>query len=283
MIEADTTSGKYWRKCGEEALAHNVKGVIIIGAHWECLGDKLEVATNPNPGKSPCPFVDPKLWTTWKPNPDSLTAERCIKLLAEEGYNVSGNSTTEWHHDVFMVLIRMFPEASTCPPTTVLSTNARYDPHYHVKIGATLRRLRHEGFLFIGSGGAVHNLYRNIWGDMLRYRDSLGQRQAPASWALEFRQATEDAITRNSGPDVRAALIRLMKHPSYREAHATDEHFIPALFCAGVAGDWEDAGHKNVLGAESWELTNMCNSQYTFGEYSYGSIEGGAEVSAGAN
>lgn len=270
MIEADTTSGEYWKKCGDEALAHKVKGIIIMGAHWECFGDKLEVATNPSPSKTPCPYVNPALWTTWQLNPDLPTAERCIKTLAEEGFNVSGNSTTEWHHDVFMVLIRMFPDASTCPPTTVISSNARYDPYYHVKIGATLRHLRHEGYLFIGTGGAVHNLYRNVWGDMLRYRDSLGQEVPPGSWALDFRQATEDAITKNSGPSLRTALVRLMKHPSFREAHATDEHYIPALFVAGATGDWEDVGSENTLGAESWELTNMCNSQYTLGSYDEG-------------
>jgi aromatic ring-opening dioxygenase catalytic subunit (LigB family) len=274
MLSADTTSGKYWRKCGEEALKNNVKGIVIIGAHWEALGDRLQVATNPKPEKTPCPFSDPKDWTYWEPNPDVATANRCIKLLSAGGYNASGNSTTEWHHDVFMVLIRMFPDASTCPPTVVISSNARYDPYYHMKIGATLRHLRHEGYLFIGTGGAVHNLYRNRWTDMIRYRDSLGQREPPESWALEFRQATEDAITKNSGLDLRAALIRLMKHPAYREAHATDEHFIPALFCAGAAGDWEDAGSVNVLGAESWELTNMCNSQYTLGEYGYKGTQG---------
>lgn len=269
MLSADTTSGKYWRKCGEDALKNKVKGIIIIGAHWECLGDQIEVATNPTPDKTPCPFSDQADWINWKPNPDVEGANRCIKMLDAAGYRVSGNSTTPWHHDVFMVLIRMFPEASTCPPTVILSSNARYDPHYHMKMGATLRKLRHEGYLLIGTGGAVHNLYRNIWSDMLLYRESLGQQKPPEEWALEFRQATEDAITKNSGPELRAALVRLMKHPAYREAHATDEHFIPALFCAGAAGDWEDVGSKNILGAESWELTNMCNSQYTLGEYGY--------------
>ena len=86
-----------------------------------------------------------------------------------------------------------------------------------------------------------------------------------ADLTLDVAQSEYDAITQNSGPELRAALARVMKHPSYRDAHATDEHFIPALFCAGAARDWEDVGSKNILGAESWELTNMCNSQYTLG------------------
>ena len=30
MLEAETEAGDYWRKCGEEALAHNVKGIVIM-------------------------------------------------------------------------------------------------------------------------------------------------------------------------------------------------------------------------------------------------------------
>jgi aromatic ring-opening dioxygenase catalytic subunit (LigB family) len=238
------------------------------GAHWDCAGDKVEVATNPKPGKSPCPFVTPSLYLNWKPNPDIPTAQRVISMLQAENFEVSGNAKFDWIQDVYMVLIRMFPDSATCPPTTIVSMNARYDPHYHIKIGSTLRPLREDGYLIIGSGGAVHNLYRNKWTPMLLYRDSLGQENPPDSCMLEFRQATEDAITRNSGPQLKRAVARLMQHPHYRSAHGTDDHFIPACFCAGAAGDWADKNTVNVLGAETWELTNMCNSQYTMGGYS---------------
>ena len=188
-------------------------------------------------------------------------------MLAAEGFDVSADPHFSWMHDVYLVLIHMFPDASKCPPTTIISMNAGYDPWFHVKVGATLRPLRHEGYLFIGSGGAVHNLYRNRWSDMLLYRESLGQESPPEPWSLDFRQATEDVITKNSGPRLKAAMIRLMRHPQFRDAHGTDDHFVPALFCAGAAGDFEDIGSTNILGAETWELTNMCNSQYTLGCY----------------
>ncbi|EXJ74264.1 uncharacterized protein A1O5_02560 [Cladophialophora psammophila CBS 110553] len=267
MLEADTEAGAYWTKCGEEALAHNVKGLVMMGAHWACLGDKIEVATNPAPGKSFCPFSSPALYKDWKPNPDLATAERCISMLQAEGFNVGPNPDFTWIHDVFMILIRMFPDHTKCPPVTIISTNARYDPWYHVKVGATLRPLRKEGYLLIGTGGAVHNLYRNAWTDMLLYRESLGQERPPEAWALDFRQATEDVVTKNRGPALRKAMVRLMQHPAYREAQATDDHWMPALFAAGAAGDFEDEAEPNMLAAETWELVNMANSQFTFGRY----------------
>ena len=30
MLEAETEAGAYWEQCGREALAHNVKGIIIM-------------------------------------------------------------------------------------------------------------------------------------------------------------------------------------------------------------------------------------------------------------
>jgi len=45
-----------------------------------------------------------------------------------------------------------------------------------------------------------------------------------------------------------------MKHPQFRDAHGTDDHFMAALFVAGAAGDEEDRGTHGQLKAEDWEL-----------------------------
>ena len=140
-------------------------------------------------------------------------------MLQANGFNAEGNPNFDWIHDTYLIIIRMFPNG--CPPTTIISMNARFDPHFHMKIGSTLRPLRHENILLIGSGGAVHNLYRNHWSHMMLYRDPFAQHVPPEPWALEFRQAFEDAMTGNSGPKLRRAMTRLMKHPLFRDAHAT--------------------------------------------------------------
>ncbi|KAL2412557.1 hypothetical protein ABEF91_000836 [Exophiala dermatitidis] len=265
MLGEPSASADYWKKAGDEALAHNVKGVVMMGAHWDATGDRIEVATNPNPGKSPVAYVHPSKYVDYKLNPDLDTANRCISMLAEAGFDVSGNSSFDWIHDTYLILIRMFPQK--CPPTVLISMNARFDPHFHMKIGATLRPLRREGYLLIGSGGSVHNLYRNVWLPMLRFSDNFAQETPPEPWALEFRQAVEDVFVHNSGPKLRRAVTRLMKHPLYRDAHATDDHFMAAMFVAGAAGDEEDEGVYATMTAETWELTNMCNSQFTFGSW----------------
>ncbi|KAK5685945.1 hypothetical protein LTS10_002058 [Elasticomyces elasticus] len=269
MLGEESESADYWKACGDEALANGIKGVIMMGAHWDCTGDRIEVATNPSPGKSPVGFVHPSKYVNYKLVPDLESGERCISMLKDGGFNVGANPKFEWIHDTYLILIRMFPGG--CPPTTIVSMNARFDPHFHMRVGSTLRPLRHEGYLFIGTGGAVHNLYRNVWAPMLKYRDNFAQETAPEGWALEFRQSVEDCMTQNRGPALRRAITRLMKHPQYRDAHATDDHFMSACFVAGVAGDWEDEQEeKGRLGAETWELTNMCNSQFTLGSWRNG-------------
>jgi hypothetical protein len=62
-------------------------------------------------------------------------------------------------------------------------------------------------------------------------------------------------------------ITRLMKHPMFRDAHATDDHYMAACFVAGVVDGSRREGDECVLGAEDWELVNMCNSQFTVGRW----------------
>lgn len=117
----------------------------------------------------------------------------------------------------------------------------------------------------------MHNLYRNHWWQMLRYSDNFAQPLPPEDAMLEFRQSVEDVFVRNAGRGGGAltrAVTRLMKHPLFRDAHGTDDHFMAACFVAGVvdASGLEEED-ECVLGAEDWELVNMCNSQFTIGNW----------------
>ena len=268
MLGEETKSSDYWKASGDAALAHGIKGIVIMGAHWDCKSDHaVQVSMTPNPVKQPVANVHPSKYKDYKLNADLETPKKCIQMLEEAGINASPNENLEWIHDIFLIIIRMFPDPATMPPTTIISTNARYDPHFHVRVGAALRPLRSQGYLLIGSGGAVHNLYRNVWYPMLLYKDNLAQPTPPEPWAMEFRQAFQDVVEKNSGPALRRGLTRLMKHPQYRDAHATDDHFMASLFVAGLVGDEDDIGVKGRLMAEDWELTNMCSKYCNSSRY----------------
>ncbi|KXJ85127.1 aromatic ring-opening dioxygenase [Microdochium bolleyi] len=253
MLGEESDAADYWKKAGDAALANKIKGVVMMGAHWDALG-RASRSPPPSPGQ----YQDYKL------NPDIEGAHRCIQLLRDAGIEANENPNFEWIHDTYLILIRMFPAG--CPPTVLISMNFRFDPHLHMRVGDAVRSLRGDGYLIIGSGGAVHSLWRNRWRPMLRYSDNFAQEAPPEPWAHEFRQSVEDVMANSSGPQLRRAMTHLMKHPQYRDAHGTDDHFMAALFVAGAAGD-EDSSSYGELKAETWELTNMCNSQFTIGSW----------------
>lgn len=222
-------------------------------------------------------------------NPDLSFIPTIQEHLSAAGIPSEPDPKFDWIHDTYLVLIRMFPRG--CPPTTIISMNRLYDPHFHVAVGAALRPLRAKKHktLFIGSGGSVHNLYRNVWGPMLKYRDNFAQPTPPEPWALDFRQEVistfcpghEEAVPIQEatggkkiqstkgvgGPLLKRKATSLMKHPKYREAHATDDHFMATLFIAGLCGAKGDESIPGEMGAEDWELTNMCNAQFTLGSW----------------
>lgn len=112
---------------------------------------------------------------------------------------------------------------------------------------------------------------------MTPHIDNFALETPPDREMLDFRQEFEDAITKNSGPELRRAMTMLMKIPKYRDAHGTDDHFMAAMFVAGLCGSFEDIGLLATVGAEDWELRNMCNSQFTLGIWPEGCVKLGLE------
>jgi aromatic ring-opening dioxygenase catalytic subunit (LigB family) len=271
MLGEESASATYWKASGDAALSHSIKGVIMMGAHWDARGtNRIDISMNPSPKKSPVAYVHPRKYVDYELVPDLDTGKNCIQALRERGVDAKPNEGFDWIHDTYLILIRMFPEK--CPPTTIVSMNGRFDPHFHARVGNILAPFREEGYLIIGTGGAVHNLYRNHWSQMLRYSDNFAQPVPPEAPMLEFRQCVEDVFVRNCKKGSRngaltRGITRLMKHPMFRDAHATDDHYMAACFVAGVVDGSGKVGEGCVLGAEDWELVNMCNSQFTVGQW----------------
>jgi aromatic ring-opening dioxygenase catalytic subunit (LigB family) len=257
-----------------------VRAVVFIGAHWEELDDRIRIATKQNPDKEQMDLVPPEYWQDYPINVDVTLARRVIQLLRGAGFDdVEEDPTFNWHDDTITPARWMFPEGT--PPATVVSLNARYNPVFHVKIGRALRSLRKEGVLLCGTGGAVHNLYRNNWFPIITKGDNFQPGRQPARWAVEFEQSVNDVVAHNKvslllpstwvlltyickGANLAGALIRLTKSFCYKDAHPTDDHFYPLLVVAGAVIDDDVYGRKC---AQTWELQNMCNNQFVWGRW----------------
>jgi 4,5-DOPA dioxygenase extradiol len=121
-------------------------------------------------------------------------------------------------HGAWSVLVHAYPQAKV--PVVQLSINALKPAEYHLELGARLAVLRHRGVMLMGSGNVVHNL---------RAMDR-AQPDGGFDWARHFNEHVLEVMTTRPGDA--AALVR---HPGFRKAAPTPEHFLPLLYIAGFA------------------------------------------------
>ena len=112
---------------------------------------------------------------------------------------------------MWSVLIHMFPEANI--PVISLSLDYSEDMRYHYELGKTLRVLREQGILMIGSGNIVHNLHAIDWSGEEQYE-----------WAIGFDKRIAEGIENGNHSDIldfqNWGDIARLAHPSY-------DHLLP--------------------------------------------------------
>ncbi|GAA0476383.1 hypothetical protein Aca07nite_86890 [Actinoplanes capillaceus] len=133
-------------------------------------------------------------------------------------------------------------------PGATLSINADKPLDYHLELGAKLAPLRERGVLIVASGNVVHNLRAMDWS---RTDDGY-------DWARSF---DEDARARMlSDP---ADFAALDAHRDYLHAVPTPDHFIPALYLAGLAMAAGTAGTDVLVDGYAYGALSM--TAYTLG------------------
>jgi 4,5-DOPA dioxygenase extradiol len=135
-----------------------------------------------------------------------------IPVLAEE---------RPFDHGLWLPFKCIWPAAPL--PVFQLSLCVREGGPWHLALGEALAPLRDAGVLIVGSGGITHNLGEIHW------HAPEGQ---PASWAVEFMTALEQALEAGD----REALCHPWTLPHGRRAHPTLEHYLPFLVALGAAG-----------------------------------------------
>jgi 4,5-DOPA dioxygenase extradiol len=101
----------------------------------------------------------------------------------------------------------------------------------------------------MGSGSATHNLRALVRG--------AGNDSEPEPWAKAFDDWLAETLEK--GDEAALADYRT-KAPSAREAHPTDEHFLPIHVAFGAAGK---GAHGRVL-HRSFTLANLSMASYAF-------------------
>ena len=211
------------------------KAVLCVSAHW--FGRGLAVSAAPKPETIHDFFgFPPELYQVHYPAPGAPhLAARVASLFGGE---IWIDPDRGLDHGAWSVLHFMYPEAGI--PVCQLSVNASFSPADSYRAGKTLRPLREEGVLIIGSGDVVHNLALIDW-----------DRPGGYDWADAFDGYIRAAVTEGRYEDA----VRYEKAgPAAGRAFTSRDHYDPLLYVLGAADSGEEArvfNDERVMGSLS--------------------------------
>ncbi|MCA8971846.1 MAG: 4,5-DOPA dioxygenase extradiol [Planctomycetes bacterium] len=223
------------------------KAILAISAHWFVRGTWL--TGNPSP-KTIHDFSGfPRaLYEIDYPAPGNVDlAKRVRSLLGDERADLS----VDWglDHGTWSVLRLMYPKADV--PVLQLSIDRGLDARAHHDLGRSLRDLRNEGVLIVGSGNVVHNL-----------RDAIGRMQTASpttpDWAERFDESVQSMLTER---DTKSLLAAVPGTEDGRLSHPSPDHWLPLVY-AYAATDEHDGVRFPI---EGFDLGSLSMRSVLFG------------------
>lgn len=212
---------KAWTEIG--ARLPRPRAVLCISAHWYVPQTAVTAMERPRTIHDFGGFPRELFEVQYRAPGDPQLAARVQRALAP--LSVDLDESWGLDHGTWSVLRHVFPNADV--PVLQLSIDETLPPHIHYEIGRSLRPLRDEGVLVIGSGDIVHNLHTYAWG---------GRPTEPYDWALRFESRARGAIEARE----HSALI---DYASWGKdaflAVPTPEHYLPLLYVLGASDEGE--------------------------------------------
>ncbi len=225
---------------GLAALVPRPTAILAVSAHWTT--DRPAVSVSPRPETIHDFYGFPEqLYRLHYNAPGAPELGHRVAAL-------TGAVPAEYglDHGAWVPAMLGWPAADI--PILQLSVQPEMTPAHHIALGRQLAPLRDEGVLVLGSGSATHNLRRLVRG---------GAGVAPEPWAKAFDDWL--AATLEQGDETALANYRTGA-PYAREAHPTDEHFLPLHVAFGAAGE----GARGTALHRSFSLGNLSMAAYAF-------------------
>lgn len=223
------------------------RAILVLSAHFDRPVATVTSSSAPETIHDFGGFPDALYEITYPAPGDPALANKVDDLLSAAGIPVRQDEQRGLDHGAWIPLLLMYPDADV--PTVQLSIDARNDAAYHLRLGESLRPLREEGVLIVGSGGATHSLSSAIGAP----KDAL-----LVEWAGSFRDWLADAVENDRRDDL--ANYREIAPHAHRN-HPTDEHFLPLLCAVGATRPGEP--RRRVHASDEYRALAM--DAYLFG------------------
>ena len=184
---------KNWEQLGKEI--ERPKGIIMLSAHWYTEGLFITEQEKPKTIYDMYGFPEEIYEIDYKAINKKEIRDRVVEILQPDGVL---NGDWGYDHGCYSVLHFMYPKRDI--PLLQVSINALGKSNYHYELGKKLKELREEGFLIIGSGNIVHNLYK------------MGFNGEAFGWAIESDEKINN-------------LVKEKKHEEIIDFEETDKNF----------------------------------------------------------
>ena len=199
--------------------------ILVVSAHWEARVPTLTGGAQP-------PLIydyygfPPESYRITYPCPGAPELAGAVqRVVSAAGFDARLDEERGFDHGLFVPLRIMYPEADI--PCIQLSLLQSLDAAEHLRLGAALAGLDHEGLLVIGSGFSFHNLRAFFAPDG---PDSRRQNEAFEAWLIET------CTSRDLSEDERALRLQeWTQAPFARYCHPREEHLLPLHVCYGMA------------------------------------------------
>ena len=196
------------------------RAILVLSAHFEASTATVTASRAPETIYDFYGFPEALYNITYPVPGDPALADRVAGLLSADGIPAVLDASRGLDHGAWIPLSLMYPEADV--PVVQLSIDRQKSTAYHFRLGESLRPLRDEGVLIVGSGGATHNLSHAL---RAPHDDPM------VDWANAFREWLADAIEDDRRSDL--ANFRDVA-PDASRNHPTEEHFLPLLYAMGA-------------------------------------------------
>ncbi|MCX7279861.1 MAG: class III extradiol ring-cleavage dioxygenase [Burkholderiales bacterium] len=220
------------------------KAVLVITGHWEAPRFSVSTSARPPMEYDYSGFPEHTYRIQYAAPGSPALASRVQALLAEAGFETTGDANRGFDHGTFVPLSLMYPDADM--PIVLLSLRSDYSAVDHICVGEAISRLRDEGVLIIGSGLTYHNMR------------GFGRSESTPI-AEGFEAYLNGAISQPDTTKRNNMLINWEQAQGARSAHPKEDHLLPLMVVAGAAGN--DVGNRLFVD----QAMNVAMASYEFG------------------